>query len=686
MNGGARSPRRPPRSARALATVVLALLLVAPSAAQAAASPAQKLIRAYSPIQMLRSQENGICDEGEEQYQPMSVDVVLGNPGVQLKLYEDGRMRTVKTAPTAGDIAGLDSNYYLNLPGDPLSPECTYAEAFDRLRSAGKAPPITYAHIARETGHSGFVVQYWFFYYFNQFNDLHEGDWEGMQIAFDADTATQALKQGPSRIAVFQHGGGEAVDWGDSEVEKEGTHPVVYPAAGSHATFFESAIFVENGQGGAGLGCDNTSDPVRRLVPRPVRIPTYPAVGSPAQWLTYEGHWGQREKGYNTGPTGPNTKTQWTEPFTWMDGLRSASPKLPAGSLLGPAATSAFCGTVAAMSNLVNLEARSRFGLFVLLAILAVLIAIPVLITTWRPADPLPMRQRRAFGQLLRAARKLYGRQWRVFILIALTSLLALAAVQGVAWLFGHLVGETEVGGVVGSAGSKAPIKDLITSLGQPLGFAIGAGAVIANLCLLDRGAESGVIASYRLMFSRFWRLVFGQLAVTVLTAVLGAHGDRHPDRDPQVRRLDLRPAGDHLQRPLDPRGDAGELQRGPRQVVVDGAGGRRLLGDRGRSRPDPHLRPDLRQLLADRRQPDRLDRLRDPRPLRRGGAHPPVLRSREAARGPGAGAEARLAAALDATGAEPPAGLDPPTALTPGGGRPSRSPAPPASPRRSRC
>ncbi len=521
MNGGARSPRRPSRSAGALATVVLALLLVAPSAAQAAASPAQKLIRAYSPIQMLRSQENGICDEGEEQYQPMSVDVVLGNPGVQLKLYEDGRMRTVKTAPTAGDIAGLDGNYYLNLPGDPLSPECTYAEAFDRLRSAGKAPPITYAHIARETGHSGFVVQYWFFYYFNQFNDLHEGDWEGMQIAFDADTATQALKQGPSRIAVFQHGGGEAVDWDDSEVEKEGTHPVVYPAAGSHATFFESAIFVENGQGGAGLGCDNTSDPVRRLVPRPVRIPTYPAVGSPAQWLTYEGHWGQREKGYNTGPTGPNTKTQWTEPFTWMDGLRSASPKLPAGSLLGPAATSAFCGTVAAMSNLVNLEARSRFGLFVLLAILAVLIAIPVLITTWRPADPVPMRQRRAFGQLLRAARKLYGRQWRVFILIALTSLLALAAVEGVAWLFGHLVGETEVGGVVGSAGSKAPIKDLITSLGQPLGFAIGAGAVIANLCLLDRGAESGVIASYRLMFSRFWRLVFGQLAVTVLTAVL---------------------------------------------------------------------------------------------------------------------------------------------------------------------
>jgi hypothetical protein len=521
MDGGARRLWARARPAALLAGLALALLAAAPSGARANPSATERLIRAYSPIMMLRSQENGICDDAEEQYQPMSVGVVLGNHRVQLKRYEDGSMKTVKPAPSAGDITGLDDTNYLNLPGDPLNAGCTYAKDFDALRRAGKAPPISYAHIARETGHRGLVVQYWFFWYFNQFNDLHEGDWEGMQIAFDADTAAEALKQGPSRIAVFQHGGGEAVDWDDGEVEKEGTHPVVYPAAGSHATFFESAIFVENGQGGAGLGCDNTSDPVRRLVPRPVRIPTYAAVDTPAQWLTYDGHWGQREKGYNTGPTGPNTKTQWTEPFTWMDDLRSASPKLPAGSLLGPAATSAFCGTVAAMSNLVNLEARSRFGLFVLLAIAALLVAIPIFLTTWRPADPVPMRRRRAFGQLLRAARKLYGREWRVFIPIAVTSLLVLAAVQGVAWLFGVLIGETEVGGLVGPAGSQAPIKDFITSMGQPLGFAVGAGAVIAHLSLLDRGAEAGFVASYRLMFSRFWRIVFGQMVVVLLTAVL---------------------------------------------------------------------------------------------------------------------------------------------------------------------
>ena len=108
-------------------------------------------------------------------------------------------MKTVKTAPSAADIAGLDDTYYLNLPGDPLNAGMHLRDGLRRPARAGKAPPITYAHIARETGHRGLVVQYWFFWYFNQFNDLHEGDWEGMQIAFDADTAAGALKQGPSR-------------------------------------------------------------------------------------------------------------------------------------------------------------------------------------------------------------------------------------------------------------------------------------------------------------------------------------------------------------------------------------------------------------------------------------------------------------------------------------------------------
>ena len=184
-----------------------------------------------------------------------------------------------------------------------------------------------------------------------------------MQIAFDADTPAQALADGPSEIALFQHGGGEWADWDAAKVQKENdTHPIVYPAAGSHATFYDDAIYIENGQNGSGVGCDNSSKPLTRTQPEPVIVPTHAPPGTQFEWLSYLGHWGQREKGFNIGPQGPVTKSQWLEPFTWMDGVRQGSPRLPGGTILGPAASTAFCGAIAGVSEFINLQARTTIG------------------------------------------------------------------------------------------------------------------------------------------------------------------------------------------------------------------------------------------------------------------------------------------------------------------------------------
>ena len=91
-------------------------------------------------------------------------------------------------------------------------------------------------------------------------------------------------------------------------------------------------------------------------------IPTAAAPGSEFQWLSFLGHWGQREKGFNNGPQGPTTKKQWLRPFTWMDGIRQASPRLPGGAILGPAAATAFCGAIEGVSEFINLEAKSTIG------------------------------------------------------------------------------------------------------------------------------------------------------------------------------------------------------------------------------------------------------------------------------------------------------------------------------------
>jgi len=503
--------RRPLGVATVLVLAAAAWLTAAP--ALAAESPSEQLVRTYSPIVMLRAQEDPPCDTSEEQYEPTTVNTVLGNPRVNLtRPPEKGEPAIARPDPTAADIAGLGGRWHLDLPGDPLNPECTYARDFAALKAAGEAPPITYAHIATERGHSGLVVQYWFFYYFNQFNDIHEGDWEGMQIAFHGNTPREALATGPYEIALFQHGGGEKGGWDDDKVQKEGTHPVVYPAAGSHATFYDSAIYVENGQGGSGLGCDNTSEPLRRVVPRPVLVPTDPPPGSRFQWLTYKGHWGEQEKSYNNGPTGANTKQQWREPFTWMDGVREASPKLPGGLALGPAVTEAFCPAVATVSGWINLEARTRFGAVLIAVICVLLVAAPIVLTRWAPVDLTRLRQPRAFGQLVRAARQLYGRHWLTFVGMGLTSILIVGAIVGVAALISLATGAVDTG-----------ISISLPAVGRSLGFAAAAAAVIAFVRDLDRGQPEGLVLAYREMFARFWRLIGGQLLVSILTLLLAA-------------------------------------------------------------------------------------------------------------------------------------------------------------------
>src|SRR3954452_8864200 len=494
--------RRPGWLAAFLVFMASALLLLLTASAGAATSPEQQqLVAAYAPHLMLREQTaDDNCHTREEQYNPpTTVDVVLGNPAVKLVHYTGGEDVPVKNAPTAADIDGLGDDYYLDLPGDPLDVECpdrgSYAKDFQALRNDGRAPPITYAHIATEPGFSGLVVQYWFFYYFNQFNDLHEGDWEGMQISFDADTPAEALAKGPSQIALFQHAGGERANWDDSKVQKDGTHPIVFPAAGSHATFYDDAIYIQNGSHGSGVGCDNTSPPNIRSDPLPVVIPTAAAPGSEFQWLGFLGHWGQREKGFNNGPQGPTTKKQWLRPFTWMGGIRQDSPRLPRGAILGPAASTAFCGAIEGVSGFINLEAKTTLGAIGLGIALILLIVVPPLFTRWRPVDISSLRHTWTVGQLLRGARQIYGRHWRIMLLLALTGFLILGAIQGLQFLF------TQAGGGqsgVNPGGSELELSSAFGDIAHPIGFAFVSGAVIAFMRHLEEGDELGLRASYR--------------------------------------------------------------------------------------------------------------------------------------------------------------------------------------------
>jgi hypothetical protein len=517
-----------------LACAMLALAcLTSPGGALAAKSPAersaeQRLIEAYTPRLMLRKEEDPPCDTAGEQYEATAVNAVLGNPAVALTEADaDGDETLIKQAPTAADVAGLGEPHHLNIPGDPLGDTCDYARDFARLKREGRAPAVTYAHIAREAGRPGLAIQYWFFWYFNQFNDLHEGDWEGMQVVFESSDPAGALEEGPSEIGLFQHGGGEKAKWADGKVEKDGTHPVVYPAAGSHATFYEAAVYVENGRKGSGVGCDDTTAPLRRLVVEPIRVPTRPGPDSRFAWLNYEGRWGQWEKSFNNGPTGPATKTRWLAPMTWMEEIRSSSPRLPAGSVLGPTVTKAFCGTVADVTSFLNHTQDAKLVLAAILLGLLLLAGLIAWRTRWLPLELEDLRRGRRFGQLLLASVGLYWRHWRTFALVGVSSIPIVGGFNALTWVLTGDPGR-RLDEEVGHSGLHVALGEILGDVGGPIASALIAAVVIVAVGQIAESGETSFVGAWRGMWARFGRVVGAQLLATLavfvmLVAVIGA-------------------------------------------------------------------------------------------------------------------------------------------------------------------
>jgi hypothetical protein len=499
-----------------IGALLLALGLAAASPVDSMANPgpaARELAAKYAPVMNIREQEDPLCGTEGEQYQVMTVDALFDNPDVRLmrNLGEDGE-RLVKKAPTVDDIRNLGEQYYLDLPGDPLGNTCVYAKDFDRLKREGKAPVAVYAHIAKEKGRSGLALQYWFYWYFNQFNDLHESDWEGMQLTFDADTPEEALRQEPTEMILFQHGGGERAYWDDAKVEKKGSRPVVYPAAGSHATFYQSAVYPQNGWNGAGVGCDVTSEPLRELRPRAVVLPGEATGRGDFAWLSFDGRWGQKEAAFNNGPTGPQTKEQWTTPFSWMEQQRWSSPRMPGGGLVGPDTVNAFCGVMETVTGVMNLEQAEPVAAIAIVVVFVLIVFLVFGFSRWRPADPDELEQERSYGQIAGTTFKLYARHWRVFAVLGAIAIPLIGGTQALgSWL----------GDMAGGDGFLQALSDLLLSVGMPAATALVSALIIVTMRDLARGEATGVKSAVRGTKQRFWRVVIARLLAITGTTLM---------------------------------------------------------------------------------------------------------------------------------------------------------------------
>ena len=453
---------------------------------------------------------------------PISVDLLFDEPTVALRgPWQNAGV--VKIGPTAEDLSRGLYQYHLDFPGNALDPGCDYLH-WQRRLTVGHTPAV-YAHVATDPAHPGkLALQYWLFYVFNDWNNLHEGDWEMIQLVFDASSAAQALNRTPVEIGYSQHEGAEKAAWDDDKLERvDGTHPVVHPASGSHANFFDEALYLGS-SAEQGVGCDDTRGPTIDVRPVVRTIPSDPAQARQAfPWIAFQGRWGELRPSFFNGPTGPNLKTQWTAPIEWSDGWRTRSYTVPGGSVFGPAATGFFCSAVGGGSRaLVRLvDHPLEFGL--LLAGLVLLAIILLSRVTWRPSAPLRVARRRAWGQILAAAARMYLARFSLFVGIGVVFVPIALLVSLLQALVLHA---TNVLGVQTAGESNGLVAFVVLAIGTALtllALGVTQAATARALVEIDEGRPIGALRAYRLAADSVAPLLGALLVATVIVSLLAS-------------------------------------------------------------------------------------------------------------------------------------------------------------------
>jgi hypothetical protein len=240
----------------------------------------------------------------------------------------------------------------------PIGVRATHA--WDRYcRRLTELPPgpdsqsVSYVRVIRGDRLASLALQFWFFYPFNHWWNVHEADWELVTLFF----GDRCQEGGPPTAAAYSsHLGNRWRRWNDVRKLPGGAHPLVYVARGSHANYFEPRRGGYKATGAIPyipwkmwlqLGGKSPSGREKDYVPleafgngyRPPPItaetsyrieamPTDleyvdpsddPVIWKKWWWLRYRGKWGTEGIGALVGIDGPQAQaSRWSAPFDWV--------------------------------------------------------------------------------------------------------------------------------------------------------------------------------------------------------------------------------------------------------------------------------------------------------------------------------------------------------------------------------
>jgi hypothetical protein len=272
------------------------------------APAAESLLERHRPVLRYDSQEVYFSDSAAEW---------TDNPGNELVR---GTGEVVATADAAPPQAALSLDLLGSYPGPTpedfvVDPGGDYQREYAALRVSGDYRRRIYGRVAADRDGSEWL-QYWFFYFYNDAGFLgfgaHEGDWEMVQLRLGDG--------GEPDFAVYaQHKHAQARPWVGVERHPElAGRPVVYPARGSHASYFEpglhwATVWFDHADG---KGFERE----HRLV----------VVGDdPPAWMLWPGRWGGTKAtnpAESDSPASPGRHPAWDDPLTLHEVPRPPAP------------------------------------------------------------------------------------------------------------------------------------------------------------------------------------------------------------------------------------------------------------------------------------------------------------------------------------------------------------------------
>jgi len=258
----------------------------------------------------------------DEVFRPQPVEVILGTSRLRenIKNWFD---HNILNSVTISDLVTYkDADFFIDVwygtrgESDYKNFSSHRAYYLENLSPDSGGPPnAVYARVLEDHTTQKLVLQYWLFYYYNDWFNKHEGDWELVEVILNDD-------QTPEWVILSQHHGGTRRTWQTTKIESR-THPAVYVALGSHANYFWGDEIYPNGMdiGNSRVEILDRTGTTGKIIPQVILLPDTLDIPltEKEDWLGFLGNWG--ETAYQSdfgGPTGPSAKgQQWEDPYQW---------------------------------------------------------------------------------------------------------------------------------------------------------------------------------------------------------------------------------------------------------------------------------------------------------------------------------------------------------------------------------